>query len=148
MDALDRFDLTITTSKSKINWKQLSTLYDKAGFSYKPSERIKLMFSNSQYCYFILNNSEEIMGAVRAFSDEIECAIIADMVIDPKLQRKGVGTYILERLLDDLTHYKRIMLFATIGKEEFYKRKGFRIMTSAMCIFDNEEAYLKAGYII
>ena len=39
------------------------------------------------------------------------------------------------------------MLYAAAGKEDFYRKLGFRRMTTAMAIFDDETAAIGRGLL-
>ena len=43
--------------------------------------------------------------------------------------------------------HRKIILYAVPGKEPFYQRLGFKRMTTAMAIFEDEVGALKDGYI-
>jgi len=45
------------------------------------------------------------------------------------------------------TGHKKIILYAAPGKEAFYRSLGFRRMTTAMAIFENQARALERGLI-
>ncbi|MCG8328911.1 MAG: GNAT family N-acetyltransferase [Chitinophagales bacterium] len=131
-----------------ISWDALSSLYQASNFGFKSQERLKKVFGNSQYVSFAYHD-DELIGASRAFSDGVDCAVICDMAVLPAFQRKGIGSLLLKNLLNSIgNQYHRIMLYATLGKESFYKQHGFHLMTSAMCIFKNQEKAIEHGYVL
>ena len=65
--------------------------------------------------------------------------IIADVIVEPKHQSRGIGSQIIDKLI----HYVEketpdggrasIQLVAEKGKEEFYIRKGFKVIPHEFC---------------
>lgn len=133
---------------SETSWEDLSSLYQATNFGFKSQERLKKVFENSQYVSFAYHD-DELIGASRAFSDGGDCAVICDMAVLPEFQGKGIGSQLLKNVLNSIgNQYHRIMLYATLGKESFYKQHGFHLMTSAMCIFKNQEKAIEHGYVL
>jgi GNAT superfamily N-acetyltransferase len=114
---------------------QLAGLYAAARLGDRPASAIVEAFRNSQYRIFALYHNR-LVGAGRAFGDEVDCAVICDMAVHPDFQGNGLGSRILEALKQGVRHHKRIILYARPGKEEFYLKRGFNRMRSAMlCSF-------------
>ena len=74
------------------------------------------------------NNHIVAMG--RAIGDGM-AYIIADVVVDSKYQRKGLGKLIMQELIKEITDELpsgeecSVSLISTLGKEIFYKKCGF-----------------------
>ncbi len=83
----------------------------------------------------------------RALADGADCSYICDMAILPEYQGKGLGKAIISELVERSKGHQKIILYSVIGKEPFYKKLGFRRMTSAMAMFENQEMALLGGYI-
>jgi N-acetylglutamate synthase and related acetyltransferases len=114
---------------------QLAGLYAAAQLGDRPASAIVEAFRNSRYRTFGLYH-DRLVGAGRAFGDEVDCAVICDMAVHPDFQGCGLGSRILEALKQGVRHHKRIILYARHGKEEFYLKRGFNRMRSAMlCSF-------------
>ena len=73
-----------------------------------------------------------LIGAGRAFGDEVDCAVICDLAVHPEFQASGYGEQILELLKQRVRHHLRIILYAKPGKENFYLKRGFSRMRTAM----------------
>jgi hypothetical protein len=43
--------------------------------------------------------------------------------------------------------HRKIILYAVPGKEPFYRKLGFRRMTTAMAIFENQAQAFERGYL-
>jgi GNAT superfamily N-acetyltransferase len=68
-----------------------------------------------------------LIGAGRLVSDGILYAVVFDMIVTPDWQGRGIGSEILNRLLDrcNAAGIRDVLLFAARGTEGFYRRHGF-----------------------
>lgn len=110
---------------------QLASLYAAAKLGERPAHAIVEAFGNSRYRIFAVEG-ERLVGAGRAFGDEVDCAVICDMAVHPEYQGRGYGGLILEALKREVQHHKRVILYARRGKEDFYSKRGFNLMKTAM----------------
>jgi GNAT superfamily N-acetyltransferase len=124
---LDRIELVNTFSDDA----QLADLYKSVGLGNRSPQQIAIAFQNSRYTVFALKN-DKLVGAGRAFGDEVDCAVICDLAVHPEFQGIGIGENILSALKEQVKHHLRIMLYANPGKEDFYLRRGFFKMRTAM----------------
>lgn len=70
---------------------------------------------------------EELAGAGRVVSDGAFHGLIVDVIVAPAYQRQGLGTQIMERLLERCRTARLldVQLFCAKGKAPFYRRLGF-----------------------
>lgn len=70
----------------------------------------------------------ELVGYGRVIADGIHHALIADLIVHPDWQGRGIGRAVLERLVDHCraARIRDIQLFCARGKADFYRRAGFR----------------------
>ena len=97
---------------------------------------------NEKYCFSIyeleesLKNSwymlslyedDKLIGFGRIISDGIYHALIADLIILPEYQGKGLGSELLARLVKRCKKntIRDIQLFSAINKFAFYEKHGF-----------------------
>jgi ribosomal protein S18 acetylase RimI-like enzyme len=129
-----------------IDWEELSALYKAAPLGNKSPDWLKSAFSNSMFRCFAYDD-ERLVGAGRALADGVDCSYICDVAVLPQYQGKGVGKDIISRLIAHSKGHRKIILYAVPGKEAFYKKLGFRRMTTAMAIFQDQERAAADGYI-
>lgn len=129
-----------------VNWQELADLYERAPLTKKHPDQLQLAFTNSMFRW-IVRDGDVIIGAGRALADGCECAYVCDVALLPEYQGQGLGKAIVSRLVEQARGHKRIILYSVPGKEGFYKALGFKRMTTAMAIFQNEPAYAAKGYI-
>jgi len=132
--------------QENIDWAALSNLYKIAPLGDKRPEDLKIAFSNSLYKCFVFDDGA-LVGVGRALADGVDCSYICDVAIHPDWQGQGLGKAIITRLRDLSAGHKKIILYAVPGKEGFYKKLGFKRMSTAMAIFKDQELALKADLV-
>lgn len=129
-----------------VDWQALAHLYAIAPLGEKCPEELKTAFNNSRYCCF-LYVTDKLIGAGRALADGVDCAYLCDVAVHPDFQGQGIGSAIIDRLLNQCRGHNKIILYAAPGKEAFYRRYGFKHMNTAMAVFANQERALKWGLV-
>jgi predicted N-acetyltransferase YhbS len=76
-----------------------------------------------------------------------DCAYLCDIAILPSHQGKGIGTRIVNWLLEQSRGHRKVILYSVPGKEGFYKKFGFLRMATAMAIFENQAQQLERGFL-
>lgn len=94
-----------------------------------------------------LYESHKLIGVGRALADGADCSYICDVAVLPGYQGLGLGKAIVKRLVELSSGHKKIILYSIPGKEGFYQELGFRRMTTAMAIFENQANALQRGLI-
>lgn len=87
------------------------------------------------------------MGVGRALADGIDCSYICDVAVLPSHQGTGLGKEIVADLVNLSAGHKKIILYAVPGKEAFYRKFGFKRMTTAMAVFEDQALALERGLI-
>jgi len=72
-------------------------------------------------------SGEKLVGFGRAVSDTLLHAMVYDLIVHPAWQAEGIGTHLLESLVNRLRAegIRDIQLFCARGKRPFYERCGF-----------------------
>jgi GNAT superfamily N-acetyltransferase len=138
--------LVWSDSVRDIDWDELSTLYRVAPLGDKSPAHLRTAFSNSMFTCFAYDDGR-LVGIGRALADGIDCSYIGDVAVLPGYQGRGIGKGIMARLLERSRGHRKIILYAAIGKEGFYRQFGFKPMTTAMAIFDDPAAAFQRGYV-
>jgi ribosomal protein S18 acetylase RimI-like enzyme len=132
--------------QASINWDELSNLYKIAPLGDKKPRDLEIAFSNSRYKCFVFDN-EKLIGAGRALADGVDCSYLCDVAVHPDYQGIGLGKEIITKLKELSAGHKKIILYASPGKEGFYKKLGFLRMRTAMAIFQNQERAIDGGLV-
>lgn len=128
------------------DWTELSELYRIAPLACKTPADLKTVFDNSMFKRFAFCDGK-LIGAGRVLADGIDCAYICDVAIHPCYQGMGLGREIVTTLVELSRGHKKIILYSVPGKEAFYTKLGFRRMTTAMAIFEDQALASKQGYL-
>lgn len=135
-----------TDDLAAVDWHELSALYRIAPLGNKTPADLALVFGNSMFRAFAYDEGR-LVGAGRVLADGRDCAYLCDVAVHPDHQGQGLGREIIERLLVRCRSHRKIILYAVPGKEGFYKRLGFRRMTTAMAIFEDQADAYRRGYV-
>ncbi len=96
-----------------------------------PSRRLlEKGLSNSINVKYVVNN--EIVGMARLITDRGYIALVADVMVKPAYQGQGIGTKMIESLLNrakeslEEGEAMMIQLLSADGKKAFYEKFGFK----------------------
>ncbi|RZK20918.1 MAG: GNAT family N-acetyltransferase [Pedobacter sp.] len=114
----------------QIDWKRILALFQKINWKHRLAEEIELAFKNSTTTLFVYDQNE-IIAFGRVIGDGRYYAMLADVVVDPDYQGKGLGKYLVKTLNSALINYHFVNLSAAPGADEFYKGMGWKKQTTA-----------------
>lgn len=129
-----------------IDWQELEALYRAAPLGNKDAAGLQIAFTNSRYFCFAIEDGR-LVGAGRALADGVDCSYICDVAVLPSHQGTGIGKEIVTRLVRLSEGHRKIILYAVVGKEAFYRQFGFRRMLTAMALFPDPQTAVARGYI-
>ena len=130
-----------------VDWEELSALYRAAPLGDKKPALLQKVFGNSMFTCFVYENAR-LVGAGRALADGADCSYLCDVAVLPSHQGTGLGKRIVGHLVEASRGHRKIILYAVPGKEPFYRKFGFKRMTTAMAIFDDQALAQQRGYLI
>lgn len=120
-------DYVITNHISAEEYMEIRKL---VGFSLFPVDQAAEGLKHSSYiCCLRKDNLPIVVG--RIVSDQGYVVYIADVMVRPEYQRQGLGSLVVNQILDHIRStlkpgYKiMISLMAAKGKEAFYEKYGF-----------------------
>ncbi len=135
-----------SSSMDSVDWPALSEMYRLAPLGNKSPDWLKTAFTNSMFKFFAQEDGA-VIAAGRAVADGVDCSYLCDIAVHPSHQGRGLGREVIERLVAASQGHRKIILYSVPGKEDFYRRFGFRRMTTAMAIFENPEQAAANGYL-
>jgi len=135
--------------------KLLKLLEDKEGQVYQenvtkfgiPEEYVRKAFAEETLLeaattgnptfYLALENRCKILGFAQAIQRDAETAELDRIVVFPEHTRKGIGTQLLKRVLEDQERKGTKTVVVNAGKEEtharkFYEKNGFEVVRQAI----------------
>jgi ribosomal protein S18 acetylase RimI-like enzyme len=139
-------ELVWIDSPETIDWEELSNLYRIAPLGDKKAAELAISFGNSRFMCFVFDHTT-LVGAGRALADGIDCSYICDVAVHPQYQGYGIGKGIVSRLVERSRGHRKIILYSVPSKEPFYHKLGFRRMTTAMAIFQDQARAREIGVI-
>ncbi|PXV68826.1 acetyltransferase (GNAT) family protein [Dysgonomonas alginatilytica] len=116
-----------------INWEEVPQLLEKVGMSFVDVERHRISFENSFAVVFVFDK-KKMVGIGRSISDGVRQSALYDIAIDPTYQGCGIGRKVID-ILVNATPDCNFVLYASPGKEDFYRKLGFKKMKTGMMLF-------------
>ena len=138
-------NIRLSDDPTDISWEALAVVFHRAPLGERKPEKLREAFTRSPVRCFVWDD-DRLIGAGRALTDGVTFAAVFDIVMLPEYQRKGIGSRIMEHLAA-ASKAPNLILHAVPGKEAFYRKLGFRKMTTAMARFSNPEKQQEQGYI-
>lgn len=123
--------------QNPLSYTDYCALRRSVNWSIYSREQAQKALSNSLYTVTAIED-DQVIGMGRLIGDGIYY-VIADIVVHPLHQRKGIGKKILEMLIDYVDESvptggrASIQLISEKGKESFYQEAGFIPIPNDMC---------------
>ena len=127
-----------------VDWTLVADTLKNVGMAYFEPDAHRRAFEASHTVVFVRDGGR-LVGFGRAISDGVYQAAIYDVAVVPEFQGKGLGRAIMTSILSRLPHCN-IILYASVGKEGFYRSLGMRAMKTGMALFRNVEAMAAKGF--
>ncbi len=127
-----------------VDWNGVQGILKRVGMGYHAPGIHQKAFEASYATVFLYDGSQ-LIGFGRAISDGAYQAAIYDCAVHPDFQGKGLGKKIIEALMAQVSHCN-VILYASPGKEGFYRKYGFRRMKTGMACFRNPNAMAERGF--
>lgn len=115
---------------------EILPLYESVGWTAYTDhpDALRKGFENSMLVLAAYEDGQ-LMGIIRAVGDGHTIVFVQDILVFPAHQRKGIGTALLQAVLDRYSHVRQIEL-ATDNTEKtiaFYRSMGFRELSEIGC---------------
>jgi GNAT superfamily N-acetyltransferase len=115
--------------KNNISVKDYNSLRKSAGWMEINEEQAQSGLLGSAFLIAAYDNDKAV-GVARLVWDNGSSALIKDVLVLPEYQHMGIGTAMMEKILNFLNSKMKpgwmiaIDLMAAVGKEEFYEKFG------------------------
>ena len=139
-------DFTIKYGTDHIDWVDLCEIVKRAPLGTREPNKLKRAAENS-HTVCSAHADEKMIGFGRAISDGQYQSAIYDIVVLPEFQSQGIGTSIMEALLDVLSKSAPVLIFVAPGRQGFYRKLGFGNLKTGMGLFPNPEISRQNGYL-
>ena len=118
------------------NGQEILPLYESVGWTAYTDqpEVLRKGFENSMLTLAAYED-DQLLGIIRTVGDGATIVFVQDILVFPEHQRKGIGSALLQAILDRYSYVRQIELATdnTLKTVAFYKSMGFREMTEIGC---------------
>ena len=139
-------ELRLSYDCAGVDWGNISAILQEVGMAFY-SPNIHQQAFEASYVKVFIYSGNQLVGFGRAISDGFYQAAIYDVAVIPAFQKKGIGSFILKSLINQLSGCN-ILLYATPGVEQFYTELGFRQMKTGMALFTATELMKQKGFTV
>lgn len=109
----------------KVSVKALAALRESVGWNRMEKEYTNPLMKS--YYHIAVYEDEKLIGYIDSVSNGVTDAYIQDLIVSPDHQGKGIGTELMNKMIEYLKE-KRIYMISVIYEESlkpFYERFGF-----------------------
>lgn len=138
-------DLWFQDNYDNIDWKEIPLLLGQVGMSSTTVDKHRLSFENSYAVVFVFDKNK-LIACGRMISDGVRQAAIYDVAVNPAYQGQKIGKEIMKRLLAKALGCN-VILYASPGKEDFYRKLNFKKMKTGMVLFANAERMENSDFV-
>ena len=123
-------ELEYYLKENELTAKDFIRLKVATGFRDRPIEQVEKALENNLFDVIALCN-DEVIGMGRLVGDGVMYWYLQEIIVLPEFQGKGIGTRIVDRLLEYIKDnttpgtFVSIGLTAATGKDTFYEKFGF-----------------------
>jgi len=128
-----------------IGWERVTSILQEVGMSFTEPDIHRISLEASFAVVFVFYDGK-LIGLGRILSDGVRQSAMYDIAVDPAYQGHKIGQEIVRRLLDK-TPECNCILYASPGKEGFYKKMGFKKMKTGMALFSNIQRMVDDGFV-
>lgn len=118
------------------NEAEILSLYESVGWTAYTNqpEVLRKGFENSMLT-LAAYEGEQLLGLIRTVGDGATVVFVQDILVFPEHQRKGIGSALLQAILDQYRQVRQIELATdnTPKTIAFYRSMGFREMSEIGC---------------
>ena len=127
-----------TVENPNITVEEVLPLYEAVGwtnYTQKP-EMLEAAYKNSLHIIGAFNDEEKLVGVLRAVGDGASILFIQDILVYPEYQHQGIGTKLLQMILEKYKNVYQIQLATDDSTKtvSFYESNGFTNLTSLNCV--------------
>ena len=97
---------------------------------------LEVAYKNSLHVLAAFNEEGILVGVLRAVGDAASILFIQDILVYPEYQHQGIGTKLLQMILEKYKNVYQIQLATDDSTKtvSFYESNGFTSLTSLNCV--------------
>ena len=121
-----------------VTLEEVMPLYEAVGWTNytQKIEMLEAAYKNSLHIIGAFNDEEKLVGVLRAVGDGASILFIQDILVYPEYQHQGIGTKLLQMILEKYKNVYQIQLATDDSTKtvSFYESNGFTSLTSLNCV--------------
>lgn len=110
-----------------IDFNHLMSLYRSAGWiSYTNDPDKVCQLLDHSLCWYACWNENQLIGFIRCVGDAVSIIYVQDLLVHPEFQRRGIGTMLLEAVMEEFKNIRQIVLVTEdrADLKRFYQSLG------------------------
>ncbi|GAB6988760.1 GNAT family N-acetyltransferase [Paenibacillus pini] len=117
--------IVYTNSLEGINEENLDSVFFHEWPNPPSIKHLYMILKNSSYIYVAIHTeTKKVVGFINALSDQVLTAYIPLLEVTPAFKNQGIGTQLVERMLEQLKDYYMIDLLCDADLQDYYSQKG------------------------
>lgn len=128
------FKIKILKTPNDSDLKAILNLYiQEQWWDGSPDENLVLEIIKGSHIFVAAFDNQKLIGMGRAISDGVSDAYIQDVTMDKSYRKKGIGSLIINKIIEELKKRKIywIGLISEKNSDQFYEKIGFDKMNNS-----------------
>lgn len=123
-------DIRFTTQDDCVAFADVARFYESVGFGcvadYLQDSKVAAAFlAPGSYRYFAVDSGNNLVGLARVLTDGGMCSWIAELCVAPAWRNRGIGSGLMERVIEKSGH-TAIYVDALTGADRFFAKHGVK----------------------
>lgn len=115
----------ITDNINKIKFVDVKKLLLQTDWAKKREDEYIYRCMMKSVCFIVFDDSNTAVGFARVVTDYCTVFYICDVVVDSSLRKQGIGTQLIQRILNDDRWSNLTAVLSTKDAHTFYEKFGF-----------------------
>ena len=121
--------ITYIDSTVGLQEEQLQGFFTQWGKPPAPKALLRILNGSAHIVLAQTTETGNIVGYITAISDNVSAAYIPHLEVHPTWRGQGIGSMLVQRMLEKLNHLYMIDLMCDADVMPFYERFGFQLYT-------------------
>lgn len=117
---------TVGSDRRKLNFKRVVELMRQSYWAKDRSEEMIRKAMEQSKAYGLYDLDGYMVGYARVITDEVSMFYLCDMIIDEKLRRQGLGSILMNKIIEEKEHLRGIL--RTRDAVRFYEKYSYKLV--------------------
>ena len=119
-----RGDYTLTDDRNRADHGAIHDLLRDTYWASARSHELVVLSVAHSLCFSLFHRGKQV-GVARVLTDEAATSYLCDVVVEASHRSQGLGTWVMERVLDHPSVRNTRVLLITRDAQAFYRKFGF-----------------------